>query len=147
MEAVFLIGVQGSGKTSFYRERFFDTHMRISRDMLKTRDREALLIGACFAARQAFVLDNTNLVAAERAPYVTRAKAAGYRTIAYWLRVEIRAAIARNSKRTDKKPLPVPALLRSHKLLEPPTVSETFDKIFVVTLDKERNFVVAPFAD
>jgi predicted kinase len=29
MEAVLFIGIQASGKTTFYRERFFDTHVRI----------------------------------------------------------------------------------------------------------------------
>ena len=43
MEAVILIGIQGSGKSTFYRERFFDTHVRINLDMLKTRQREKLL--------------------------------------------------------------------------------------------------------
>ena len=40
MEAVLLIGIQGSGKTTFYRERFADTHAHISLDVLKTRGRE-----------------------------------------------------------------------------------------------------------
>jgi hypothetical protein len=67
MEAVLLIGVQGCGKSTFYKERFFDTHVRISRDMLKTKGRERLLLGACLAAKQPFVLDNTNALASQRA--------------------------------------------------------------------------------
>jgi hypothetical protein len=30
MEAVILIGIQGSGESTFCRERFFNTHVRIS---------------------------------------------------------------------------------------------------------------------
>lgn len=30
MEAVLLIGVQATGKSSFYKERFFNTHIRIN---------------------------------------------------------------------------------------------------------------------
>jgi hypothetical protein len=37
METVLSIGVQGAGTTAFYRERFFDTHLRISLDMLRSR--------------------------------------------------------------------------------------------------------------
>jgi len=48
MEAVLLIGIQASGKTTFYRERFFDTHIRISLDMLRTRERERVLMNACW---------------------------------------------------------------------------------------------------
>jgi hypothetical protein len=49
-EAVIFIGVQASGKTSFYRQRFFETHLRISLDMLRTRQREQLLLVACLGA-------------------------------------------------------------------------------------------------
>ena len=42
METVILVGIPGSGKTTFYRERFFETHVRISLDMLRMRDREGL---------------------------------------------------------------------------------------------------------
>ena len=57
MEAVILIGIQGSGKSTFYRERFFDTHVRISLDLLRTRHREALLLRACLEGKQRFVVD------------------------------------------------------------------------------------------
>ena len=50
MEAVIFVGIQGSGKTTLYRERFFDTHVRISLDMVRTREREQLLLAACFVA-------------------------------------------------------------------------------------------------
>jgi hypothetical protein len=43
-EAVLLIGIPGSGKTTFYRERFFNTHVRLSLDLLKTRERESALL-------------------------------------------------------------------------------------------------------
>jgi predicted kinase len=36
MEAVLLVGIQGAGKSTFYQQRFFDTHVRINLDMLKT---------------------------------------------------------------------------------------------------------------
>jgi predicted kinase len=35
MEAVIFVGIQGSGKSTFYNERFVDTHIRINLDMLK----------------------------------------------------------------------------------------------------------------
>jgi hypothetical protein len=36
MEAIILIGIQGAAKSTFYRDRFFDTHVRINLDMLKS---------------------------------------------------------------------------------------------------------------
>ena len=56
MEAVIFIGIQATGKSSFYRERFSDTHVRINLDMLKTRAREKVLLEACLLARQPFAL-------------------------------------------------------------------------------------------
>lgn len=47
MEAVLFIGVQASGKSTFYRERFFSSHVRINLDMLKTRHREKRLLEVC----------------------------------------------------------------------------------------------------
>jgi len=143
MEAVLFIGIPASGKTSFYRERFFETHLRISLDMLRTRDRETLLLGACLAAKQPFVIDNTNVLANERATYIARAKSAGFRVAGYYFRTEVRAAIARNKKRTDKKALVVPAILRAYKRLEAPLQDEGFDALYTVKLAADGVFSVA----
>lgn len=70
MEAVILIGIQGAGKTTFYRERFFDTHIRLNLDMLRTRNRERFLMAACLHTEQRFVVDNTNVRIADRAGYI-----------------------------------------------------------------------------
>ena len=47
MEAVIFVGLQGAGKSTFYKERFLDTHPRLSLDMLKTRHREKRFLMAC----------------------------------------------------------------------------------------------------
>jgi len=67
MEAVLLIGIPGSGKTTFYGERFLETHVRISLDLLRTRNRESIFVETCLRTQQRFVVDNTNVTAAERA--------------------------------------------------------------------------------
>ena len=67
MEAILFIGIPAVGKSTFYQERFFTTHVRINLDMLKTRAREFLLIHACLAGKQPFVVDNTNTLIRERA--------------------------------------------------------------------------------
>ena len=70
MEAVILCGVQGSGKTTLYRDRFLETHARVSLDLLRTRAREAAFLRTCLETRMPFVVDNTNPTVAERARYV-----------------------------------------------------------------------------
>ncbi len=78
MEAVIFIGIQGSGKSSFYLARFYRTHIRINLDMLRTRHREQLLLSACVEGKSRFVVDNTNPTITERARYITPARAAGF---------------------------------------------------------------------
>src|SRR4028118_312040 len=108
MAAVILIGIQAAGKSTFYRERFFDTHVRINRDMLKTKHREAVLLEACLRAKQPFVVDNTNVLAAERARCVEAAKACGFRVVGYFFRATGREAIARNKLRSGRAVIPIP---------------------------------------
>jgi predicted kinase len=146
MEAVIFIGVQASGKTTFYRERFFDTHVRISLDMLRTRTRERIMVQACLNARQPFVVDNTNVLATERARYILAARAAGFRVTGYYFRTELRPAIWRNKQRTGKQAIPVAGVIGTFKKLQPPALEEGFDELYFVELTKEGEFVVASSA-
>ena len=144
MEAVIFVGIQASGKSTFYVQRFFDTHVRINLDMLKTRGREQALLRACLAARQPFVVDNTNPTLADRAKYVAPAKLAGFRVVAYFFRTEPRAAIRRNRERAERggRNVPVPGVLGTHKRLEEPTLAEGFDAVYEVTIDDAGGFSV-----
>lgn len=130
MEAVILCGIQASGKTTLYRDRFLETHVRISLDLLRTRHREARFLEACLETRQPFVVDKTNETAAERRRYVGPAKAAGFRVVAYVLEVEARTAIARNALRPERRRVPVAGVLGTRKRLSPPTPEEGFDELW-----------------
>jgi predicted kinase len=142
MEAIIFVGVQGSGKTTLYRERFFDTHVRISLDMLRTRHREQLLVAACLAAKQPFVVDNTNPVPADRARYVGAAREAGFRVVAYFFDTTLRDAIQRNNERAGKQKVPVPAVTGTFRKLQPPRLGEGFHVVYRVTISPEGAFVV-----
>jgi predicted kinase len=142
MEAVILVGVQGAGKSTFYREKFFDTHVRINLDMLKTRRREELLVAACLEAGQSFVVDNTNARATDRAKYVQAAHAKGFRAIAYFFDVPLREAMQRNNQRKLKQKIPAIAVAATHKKLERPAKNEGFDQIFTVRVTNDGRFTV-----
>jgi predicted kinase len=60
MEAVIFCGIQGAGKSTFFKKHFFQTHVRISLDLLRTRHREKVFLTACLESGQRFVVDNTN---------------------------------------------------------------------------------------
>lgn len=52
MQGVIFIGLQASGKYTFYAARFAKTHLRLNLDMLKTRHREKILFSVCLQAKQ-----------------------------------------------------------------------------------------------
>src|SRR6476619_1861217 len=99
MEAVIFTGIQGSGKSTFYRQRSFDPHLRISLDLLKTPNRERQFLQTGLSTGQPFVIDNTNSRVEDRAPYLAAAKQSGFRVAAYYFETTIRDALRRNSKR------------------------------------------------
>ena len=142
MEAVVFTGIQGSGKTTFYRERFFNTHVRISLDMLRTRQREQILFRACLAAKQPFVIDNTNPLPSDRARYVGEARRAGFRAVAYYFETSLQDAMRRNSQRQGKEKIPAVALAGTLKKLQAPSLVEGFDEVYTVTISSEGKFHV-----
>ena len=89
-------------------------------------------------------MDNTNTLRADRARYIRPAQAAGFRIIAYLFRPTLREAIGRNNRRELKQKVPVPAIIRTFKGLEPPTFNEGFDAIYTVEVTRENEFVVTP---
>ena len=143
MEAVVFVGAQGSGKSTFYRERFFDTHVRINLDMLRTRHREQLLLAGCLAAKQSFVIDNTNPLPSDRARYIGVARDAGFRVVAYFFETSIADAIRRNKQRSGKQRIPVPAIAGTLRKMQAPTLEEGFDEVYRVTIPGEGGFVVS----
>jgi predicted kinase len=142
VEAVVLCGVQGSGKTTFYRDRFLETHVRVSMDLLRTRHREAAFLQACLDTRQPFVVDNTNPTPADRRRYVEPARAAGFRVIGYYFPTDPKKAFARNRKRPGKENIPAGGLFGTAKRLQPPALDEGFDELHVVELVEPAGFKV-----
>jgi predicted kinase len=134
MEAIIFIGLQASGKSSFYKERFFNTHVRLNLDMLRTRRRERLLLEACIAAKQRFVIDNTNPTPAERAVYISAAKTAGFRVIGYYFQTSVAECIRRNETRKGPARVPVKAITSTSRRLEIPALEEGFDMLHSVRL-------------
>ncbi len=142
MQMVLFVGIQATGKSSFYRERFFNTHVRISLDLLKTRHREELLLKACLKGKQRFVIDKINLTRAERQRYISRAKAARFGVEGYFFDSEVADALRRNRNRVGKERIPDAGIFGARKRLEIPTRDEGFDRLFRVRLMEETGFIV-----
>lgn len=142
MEAIIFIGIQAAGKTSFYMERFFKTHIRINLDMLRTRHRESLLLNTCIEMKQPFVVDNTNPKKQDRERYIARAKEAGFQIIGYYFQSQLLASIERNNQRNEEERIPEMGIRATHARLELPSYQEGFDKLYYVTIGEDKHFIV-----
>ena len=135
-EAVILVGLQGSGKTTYYKDHFAATHEHVSRDIAKTAEMEAALMRECLNLNRSFVVDNTNATRTVRAPIIRQARAAGFHVTVCFFDVAVRTAIGRNNHRKDKQPIPVAAILRTAKHLQVPSLEEGIDEILLVETTK-----------
>jgi len=147
VEAVIFVGLQGAGKSTFYRERFFTTHLRINLDMLKTRNREQRFLQVCLETRQPFAVDNTNPTRTERQRYIEAAKQAGFRVIGYYFQSKVEDCKRRNERRPIEERIPVPGILGAAGRLQIPCRDEGFDELRYVRIDQDNQFVVQEWKD
>ena len=145
--AIIFVGIQASGKSTFYSEHFFQTHIRINQDMLKTRHREKRLLETCLEITQSFVVDNTNPTPEERKRYIEPAKNQGFYIIGYYFESKIADAIQRNQKRNLEQQIPEKGIRGTHSRLIIPTYGEGFDKLYYVRLLAEREFTIQEWVD
>lgn len=131
-QAVVFVGLQAAGKSTYYKENFADTHVRINLDMLRTRNRERALLNACLLSQQSFVIDNTNLTRKHRAFYKELAKLYGFETVCYIFETGVAECVKRNKERKGKKQIPEGAIRSCSRKLQRPDLSEGFDRVFSV---------------
>jgi len=135
MEAIIFCGIQATGKTTFFKERFFKTHMRISLDQLNTRNKELRFIETCIRTFQPFVIDNTNPSLEERAKYIAIAKANKFKVIGYYFQSKVTVSLARNDQRPGKEKIPEVGIKGTFKRLCLPQLEEGFDELYYVTAE------------
>ena len=129
MEIVLFTGIPATGKSTFYKKNFVDTHIRINLDMLKTRHREDIMLKACFDAKQCVVVDNTNPTIEKRQKYIILAKAAQFKITGYYFQSKIKEAIFRNNSRSGKARIPEKGVRAAFAKLQIPHFSEGFDHL------------------
>jgi predicted kinase len=129
MEMILFVGAQAAGKSTFFHDRFRDTHIRINLDMLRTRHRESGLIEACLTFKQKFVVDNTNATAEDRARYIVRARAAGFAVVGYFFDAPLPEMLERNAARMGRARVPDVAIRATARKMQPPTFAEGFDAL------------------
>jgi predicted kinase len=149
VECVILIGLPASGKSTFFRERFAATHDHVSKDLLRNnrqpQRRQDQLIAASLASGRSVVVDNTNPSAAVRAPIIALARKHGAEVVGYFFATEAGDALRRNRARDGRERVPDVAIFTARKRLEPPTMTEGFDRLFSVRMNEaDGTFDVKP---
>jgi predicted kinase len=135
MEAIIFCGIQATGKTTFFKEKFFKTHVRISLDQLNTRNKEKKFIETCFLTQQPFVVDNTNPTMEDRARYIAISKANKFKVVGYYFQSKLDEALIRNSQRIGKENIPEIGIKGTYSKLELPNFKEGFDKLYYVEIE------------
>lgn len=147
MQAIIFIGIQATGKSTFFKEKFFDTHIRISLDVLKTRSREKIFLDACLQSGQKFVVDNTNPTTEDRKRYIVPAKAANFEVVGYYFESKLTTSLQRNQQRMGKQCIPEKGILATYHKLQLPTLNEGFEKLYYVQIGEAGSFVIMEWAD
>lgn len=146
MEAIIFCGIQATGKTTFFKEFFFKTHVRISLDQLNTRNKESRFIEACMQTFHPFVVDNTNPSIEERAKYIAIARANKFKVIGYYFQSKLSDALVRNNQRSGKEKIPEIGIKGTYKRLQKPSLEEGFDELYYVT-SEHNNFIVKDWSN
>lgn len=134
MEAVIFCGIPGSGKSTFYKERFFRTHLRISMDLLNTRNKESQFLQTCLQTQQRFVVDNTNPEAADRRRYIDLARQHKFSVTGFYFQSKLEDALRRNSGRSGKELVSGAGIRSVYSRLQVPEIGEGFDQLFYVEI-------------
>ena len=132
---VILMGIQGSGKSTFYRTYLAQDFVRVNLDTLKTRHQEKLLVDKCLAEGKSFAVDNTNPTKEDRQRYILPAKQAGFQIIGYFMESKLQVCMERNDRRKGKEKIPAMAIAATSNKLEMPSYDEGFYELYFVKND------------
>ncbi|MGY2066589.1 AAA family ATPase [Blastococcus sp. SYSU DS0619] len=131
-----MVGLQGSGKSTWTARSLVGTHAVVSKDHWpNARRREARqqrVVAGLLAEGRSVVVDNTNPSPAERAPLVALAREAGVPVRAVWIDTPLEVCLDRNAAREGRAQVPLAGLLGTRARFVPPSTGEGFDRVDVV---------------
>ena len=143
IDIVILIGLQASGKSTFYRTHFASTHELISKDLLrrskaKNKEQQQLeRVEAALQENRSVVVDNTNPAPQDRQSLIALGYQYGANVIGYYFEPDTKSSRQRNQQRTGKERIPDAAIYITASKLIPPDYSEGFDRLYAVRIPPE----------
>ena len=135
-ELVVMVGLQGSGKSSWVSSNVSGTHDVVSKDHWpNARRREARqqrIVAELLGAGRNVVVDNTNPAPEDRAALIALARQAGVPVRAVWLDTPLEVCVARNARREGRARVPPAGLFGTCARLVPPSTDEGFHRVDIV---------------
>ena len=145
-----MIGLQASGKSSFYRHYLAQTHVLVSKDLMRNNRRPARrqvqLISEALIAGKSVAVDNTNATIALRRELIELGKLHSASLTGYFLEASLEDCMARNAARPEKNRVPDVGLFSVVKSLTEPSFAEGFDRLFRVKMGIDFDFSIVPWA-
>lgn len=136
LELIVFVGLQGSGKTTYYHRHFAATHVHVSKDLMAgARGRETMQmkqIDEALGAGRSVVVDNTNPTRESRAALIAAGRRHGARVVAIAFEAHVPTSLLRNRQREGRARVPDVAIFVTKKKLVAPDLEEGFDEVRVV---------------
>ncbi|AFY82544.1 ATP-binding protein [Oscillatoria acuminata] len=150
IEIIIFMGLQGAGKSTFYRTQFAETHALVSKDLMRNNKkparRQAFLIAEHLKSGTSLVVDNTNPTRGDRLAIIEIGQAYQATIIGYYFESQIADCLTRNRQREGKARVPDYALYMTRNKLVPPDYSEGFHQLFQVKIaENPGNFEIHPW--
>ena len=141
MRAAIFIGIQASGKSSFYEKILSPLgYVQVSMDLLHNRNREEALIKESILDGRNIAIDNTNPTRMERVRYLSILQSAGCPVDCYFFKSVVRDCVERNRQRGET--VPAKAIAATSNKLEMPSREEGYDRMYFVQMDGKGGFTI-----
>ncbi len=143
MEIIILMGLQASGKSTFYRTHFATTHEHVSKDLLlqsknkNKNQKQAECIERAFQEQRSVVVDNTNATIQDRLPLIDLGHRYDAKIIGYYFQPDVLSSRKLNMQRTGKAQVPEKVIFITAHKFELPTYAEGFDTLYYVRIGKD----------
>jgi predicted kinase len=145
-EVAVLVGLQASGKSTFYRRCLASTHAHVSKDDFpnarRRQHRQLRLIREALEEDKNVAVDNTNPSPEEWLPLIVAGREHGARVVAYWFPPDVTGALERNAQRLGRARVPEVGLFSTLRRLRRPRVADGFDEVYGVRFDGRGGFLV-----
>jgi predicted kinase len=147
-----LVGLQASGKSTFYEQCLSASHALVSKGLFprgarRKHDRQMRLVEAALAAGRSVAIDNTNPSPEEWTPLVTAGHAHGAQVTAYWFPPDLEGSLRRNAARQGRDRVPDIGVHATARRLCRPSRADGFDRVLAVRFDGRGGFRVLSAPD